>query len=657
MKHVTLLLLLLPFFAATHAQEAWPKKISAPDGTLITIYQPQPEQFKGNELVARSAIAVQTNSNPVFGTFWWKARVTTDRDLHSLTLDTIEITAIKIPGDSTKGQLDAVKAALQAQLPAASGTLSMDDILVSLDQEMDEARLSHGIATQPPVILFVQHPSVLVTIDGEPRLEENHKWGLQAVANSPFTIVQNKDRQFYLWGGSRWYTAAAATGPYTLYTSRPDHRLRKIERSFKKAERSDTIPTIVVTTAPAELLQTDSTPVFLPIEGTTLLYASNSPNDIFIDTQSQAYYILLSGRWYTSANLQGGTNWTYVPSDKLPTDFAKIPEGSPKDNVLASVAGTAAAKEAVMDAQIPQTARIDRSTATTQVQYDGDPRFEAIAGTSLQYAVNASSTVFLYNGSYYALDNGVWFIAGQPNGPWKVSTIRPSGLDGIPPTCPVYNAKYVDIYEVEPDYIYMGYTPGYLNNFVFGPTVVYGTGFAYSPWLGHYYYPRPWSWGFGMIYNPWYGWGFGVGFGFDWFDADLGLGWWGPDSYYPCFWGAGWGYASHSFYGREPRFEPRMQLHAHNNLYRGRPGVLNHVQRPLAGSRPAGVVADRRGNVFERNSQGQWLSHSPAVRPEGPALDRMQHFQDRGAVRSANFQRMQHFSAPHFGGFHGGGRR
>ena len=160
-----------------------------------------------------------------------------------------------------------------------------------------------------------------------------------------------------------------------------------------------------------------------------------------------------------------------------------------------------------------------------------------------------------------------------------------------------------------------------------------------------------------MIYNPWYGWGFGVGFGFDWFDADFGLGWWGPDSYYPCFWGARWGYAPPSFYGREPRFESRMQLHARNNLYRDRPGVWNRVQRPLAGSRPTGIVADRTGNVFERNSRGQWLSHSPAVRPEEPALDRMQHFQDRGAVRSANFQRMQHFSAPHFGGFHGGGRR
>src|SRR5258708_36156351 len=106
----------------------------------------------------------------------------------------------------------------------------------------------------------------------------------------------------------------------------------------------------------------------------------------------------------------------YNASYKLPADFAKIPEGSPKDNVLASVAGTDAAREALMDAQIPQTAKVDRKKATTNVVYDGDPQFQNIKGTRLQYAVNTSSTVLLYEGRYYAVDNGVWFVADSPSG-------------------------------------------------------------------------------------------------------------------------------------------------------------------------------------------------------------------------------------------------
>ena len=73
-----------------------------------------------------------------------------------------------------------------------------------------------------------------------------------------------------------------------------------------------------------------------------------------------------------------GNNWKYIPADQLPLDFSKIPPGSPKDNVLASVAVTDAAKDAVMDAEIPQTAKVDRNTATTQVTYDGQPKFTDI---------------------------------------------------------------------------------------------------------------------------------------------------------------------------------------------------------------------------------------------------------------------------------------
>jgi len=177
-----------------------------------------------------------------------------------------------------------------------------------------------------------------------------------------------------------------------------------------------------------------------------------------------------------------------------------------------------------MDAQIPQTAKIDRKTATTHVEYDGTPQFKPIGGTDMQYAVNTSSTVLSESGKYYAVDNGIWFMADNPLGPWSVSTSRPKEMDQIPPTCPVYNAKYVEVYEATPDYVYMGYTPGYLNSFVDGPTVVYGTGYDYDPWYGDYFYPRPWTWGFDMSYNPWSGWGFGADYDYDWFDDGFGWG-------------------------------------------------------------------------------------------------------------------------------------
>ena len=115
------------------------------------------------------------------------------------------------------------------------------------------------------------------------------------------------------------------------------------------------------------------------------------------------------------------------------------------------------------------------------------------------------------------------FSLTMPNGPWQVSTTRPDDVDRIPPSYPVYNSKYVYVYDATPDYVYTGYTPGYLNAYVYGPTLVYGTGYYYRPWWRHHYYARPYTWGFSMNYTPWYGWGFGYGFGYDWFDIGFGL--------------------------------------------------------------------------------------------------------------------------------------
>ncbi len=51
--------------------------------------------------------------------------------------------------------------------------------------------------------------------------------------------------------------------------------------------------------------------------------------------------------------------------------------------VLYAVPGTDVAKEAVLDAQLPQTATVDRKKAALTVEYDGEPKFETITGTKM----------------------------------------------------------------------------------------------------------------------------------------------------------------------------------------------------------------------------------------------------------------------------------
>jgi hypothetical protein len=691
--------------AQPDSQQDWPRSFTMEDGSVVKIYPPQPESFADNILKSRWAISVLQNgkSDPVFGTFWSVANVETDRDNRRVIIQSAKVPNVKFPGQTDDNFVNSLKTALEANLPQTAGDLSLDELLASLDQNLEQKKLSTDLNTTAPRIIYADHSSLLVLIDGQPKLEANKDWGVDVVVNSPFTIVKATDGSYYLYGGKHWYSAPAPTGPFNP-ASNISPNLQKIQGSIDAANSSNagytdsaaavqdnTVSNIVVSTSPAELIQSDGPPAYSPISGTDLSYVSNSPNDIFQDQSTKNYFVLISGRWYTSSSLTGG--WHYIAANSLPANFARIPEGSPKDNVLASVAGTEAAREAVMDAQIPQTAKVDRSTASTSVNYNGDPSFAPLQGTDMTYATNTSSSVILDNGIYYTVDNGVWFNSNSPSGPWTVSTVRPQEVDRIPPNSPLYNIKYVYVYDVTPQYVYMGYTPGYLNNFIYGPTVVYGTGFAYNPWYNGFYYPRPWTWGFGVCYNPWAGWSLGYGFGGGWFHFGLGFGyrggwggggWWGGSlAYRPSY---AWNRSrSYGFYGSN--FYRNRNVYANsyrNNIYSNRGGILTRDNRTFnnraggnrpginggrpgqvnggrpgqvnggrpggQGGRPGGnnVYSDRNGNVFQRNqTNNQWQQRQSnnQWRPVGSNnqsiqnLNRSQQMRSRGTTSSQNFQR------------------
>ncbi|HEU5292467.1 MAG TPA: hypothetical protein VFU05_17590, partial [Cyclobacteriaceae bacterium] len=358
---------------------------------------------------------------------------------------------------------------------------------------------------------------------------------------------------------------------------------------------------------------------------------------------------------------------------KLPADFSKIPEGSDKDNVLASVAGTEASKAAIRDAQVPQTAKVDRKKATCTVTYDGEPKFEKIEGTSLELGMNTKSTVLKSGSKYYCVDNGVWFVSSAAKGPWKVSDERPKDVDKIPASSSAYNVKYVYIYDSTPEVVYVGYTPGYMGCYVYGPTVVYGTGYYYSPWYGPYYYPHPATFGFSMHYNPWCGWSMGFHYSSGWFSFSMygGGGYWGPPyhrpPYYPPYRGGMYG-------GRGPTYingDVNINVDRSNNIYNRRNDVSTrdvqrgqnpsvstrdqqrgqNRQQPAVSQQPnnAGprknnnVYSDRNGNVYQRNDNGNWNQRDGnqwKQAEQSQQLNRDHQNRQRSAQQNSNFNNM-----------------
>ncbi len=412
---------------------------------------------------------------------------------------------------------------------------------------------------------------------------------------------------------------------------------------------------------------------------------------------SQSHYVLLSGRWYTADSLDG--KWAYVASGKLPADFADIPASSAKDHVLASIADTKEAHEAVLEAYIPQTAEVKRSQAQVEVTYDGNPEFVEIEDTDLHYAANTASSVIRSGDLYYCCNDGVWFVASDPAGPWEVCDSVPQEIYTIPPSCPVYNVKYVYVYDSTPEVVYVGYTPGYVGSYVYGGTGVYGTGYVYPGWSGTVYYPRPVTWGFAVRYNPYTGnWGFRFGY--------ASGGWFAGGVYRRGWWGSG-GYRNvdidinrnininrsrNNIYNRRrdvarrpvrdravadrPRTRPADRTRpaaerpradrtrpADRRPGTGRPGAdrVRPAQRPATRpqQRPNNMYADRKGNVHRRTDKG-WQSRDRSgwSRQQQPNrnLQRQHASRQRGTSRTNNYNRSRGSSRPSRGSRGSGGR-
>lgn len=689
---------------------SYPRDITMTTGEVITIYQPQPESFSGNKITGRSAISVRKTAQdePVFGAVFYEATISTDKDNRVAQVETLKITNAKFPGVQDQDELNKLINEIEQEVPKWDMQISIDDLVATIKTE-NEGKGSDQFKNDPPKIYYRNKPTSLVILDGDPKVQRDKDLDADRVVNSP-SLIFKEGNQWNMYTGGIWYKSSSITTGWTP-NSNMSAKVKSINDQVKTQEKKDnggTEPTdqpqvtdILVSTVPAELLQTNGEADYKSIQGTSLLYASNSTNEIFKDINSQKTYVLLSGRWYAAPNIEGP--WEYIPSDKLPDDFAKIPEGSDKDDVLSSVAGTDAAEEAKIDAEIPQTAKVDRKTATVTVSYDGTPVFNNIEGTSLRLAENSNVTVMQdASGNYFALDNGIWFIGNTPTGPWSVANDRPKDVDKIPADNSAYNTKYVYIYETTPQYVYVGYTPGYMGCYVYGPTIVYGTGYYYRPWYRTVYYPRPLTWGFGFCYNPWTGWsmsfGYSVGFMHVGFGPHYNYGWFGPPRYRPPY----RPYYGGGYYGRGGPHVTNVTINnitvnnRRNNIYNNHRGVttMNYRPRPTTyDARPAtnprplpttgnnnprpgnnnrppntnptvqprpsretnNVFADRNGNTFQRDNNGNWnqrdnqsRSWKPATRdnPSVGNLNRESQMRARGTMRTNNFNQVRSQPAP-----------
>src|SRR6185436_8891681 len=98
------------------------------------------------------------------------------------------------------------------------------------------------------------------------------------------------------------------------------------------------------------------------------------------------------------------------------------------------------AAEAVLLAQIPQTARVNKKQIKApEVAYQDEPKFTPVQATTVQRAVNTDKDVFKVGDAYYMCAEGVWFVSKSATGPWEVASSVPQEIYQIPASDPAHH--------------------------------------------------------------------------------------------------------------------------------------------------------------------------------------------------------------------------
>ena len=505
------------------APSPWPKVFDR-NGNHTVVYQPQVKSWRSyRSLIADTAVSIQQgNTKPILGVISWHADTITDVSAATVFVRNITVISSRFP------QLDATQeAAMQQRVrqvyPTMTFTISLERMIASVEKTNAPVQTITAVP-QPPPIFISNSPAILLLVEGKPVLAPIPGTTLQYVVNTNWDLFFDNSN-YYLLDAKTWLKSKDLNGPWTVTSKLPPDFAKipkgqnwdDVLKAVPPLTAAATAPKIFFTEKPAELLVFKGDPAYARIPGTALQYATNTESNVFLHTPDNQVYVLLSGRWFRAASLQGP--WTFASND-LPTDFSRLATKQPYSAVLASVPGTQQASDAVLLAQVPTTAIVNRAQAEAQVKvsYSGEPQFVPIESTTMFYAVNTPNKIIRVGSTYYLCYRAIWFIGPTPNGPWKTADSIPAVVYTIPASSPVYNVTYVIVSNPTPTTVEMSYSAGYMGMFVMGmavgATIVYGTGYYYPPyvyWGPHpIYYPYPYTYGCAAVYNPYTGF-YGVG--------------------------------------------------------------------------------------------------------------------------------------------------
>ncbi len=500
----------------------WPRDSATADGGALRIFQPQIASWDGQKkIVAYYAVSYTAKgaSKPALGSIKLEANTSVAKDERLVNFTDAKITESNFPSLSPDQQ-KAVVAELIKLVPDGKLVIGLDRVLARLDKSQIIPKNAADVKAEPPPIFYSTTTAVLVNIDGEPIWSPIMGNDLKFAVNTNWDLFQDSQgKAYFMRVEGSWLTATDVNGPWKAAGKLPDS-FKKLpdDANWKdvkaalpgKSLNSSQVPKVFVSLKPAEMILLRGAPSYITVGNTKLLWVNNTESDVFRLGKGGPVYFLISGRWFSAPDFTGP--WTFATLS-LPDEFKKIPLSHDRSRVLASVPGTDQAAEAVLLAQVPQTATVKKKEIKApDVAYDGGmPTFQPIEQTNLQRAANTDKDIIKVGDIYYMCFQGVWFMGKSPTGPWEATGSVPGEIYTIPASSPSHNVTYVTVQEDTDDTAVYVAAAAYTGMMIAFGCVVWGSGYYYPPYYYPYggFYPvyRPYypTYGYHASYNPWTG--------------------------------------------------------------------------------------------------------------------------------------------------------
>jgi len=242
------------------SDEGWPRRFALGTSSAA-VYQPQIEEWSGNSLSARAAIAITElqSKQQIYGVLRFSARAEIEKVNRLVTLSEFKVKKLSLPMAPDKAAV--FEAAFQARADKQVNVIALDRLLA--DMAINHATTNteaYEVKNDPPQILFSTRPALLVLVDGAPVFRPVKDTSVERIINTRVLIVRAEGK-FFLRLMEGWLESQNLNGPWTIAGQTPNDLKKALDAAIaskqvdlldsSKRSLADASPTLTVTALPS----------------------------------------------------------------------------------------------------------------------------------------------------------------------------------------------------------------------------------------------------------------------------------------------------------------------------------------------------------------------------------------------------------------------